>query len=118
MQQLPRAKASPGFTSEVMGGIARPARRRAFAWRIAAGFAMAASVALVVQLAVMQHSRHERAAELRAEQKQLAADLAAVKEMAADTQPQPMIVLENDRGTRVIVDVDSTIQPAALRTFD
>ena len=46
------------------------------------------------------------------ERQQLATELEAVKKIADDTEP--MVVLENDRGTRVIMDLDSAIQPASL----
>ena len=31
---------------------------------------------------------------------------------------EPVVVLEDDKGTRVIVDFDSATQPASLRNFD
>ena len=121
MRVLPRAKASPAFTSEVLRkirleGAREDVRRVPFVWRMAAGFAMAVCIVAVVQLAVLQQQRREHIAELRAEQQKIEAELQAVKEIAKDAEP--MVVLENDRGTRVIMDLDSAIQPASLQTYD
>lgn len=122
MRVLPREKASPAFTSEVLRAIRREeaareeVRRVPFAWRLAAGFAMAVCIVAIVQLAVLQHQRREHIAELRAEQQKIEAELQAVKEIAKDAEP--MVVLENDSGTRVIMDLDSAIQPASLQTYD
>ena len=118
MRTLPRTKASPAFTHEVMRkarAASREEARRPFVWRVAAAFAMAACLIAVMQLAVMQQRQHERSLALRAEQQQLATELEAVKRIADDAEP--MVVLENDRGTRVYVDIDSAIQPASL-TYD
>jgi hypothetical protein len=119
MRSLPRAKASPGFTSEVLRETRRDervARRIPFVWRMAAAMAMTACLVAVVQIALVQHARREKYETLRAEQARLEADLAAVKKIAEETEP--VVVFENDSGTRVIMDLDSAIQPASLRTFD
>ncbi len=126
MRLLPREKASPAFTSDVLRAVRREEavrgdalgaqRRVPFAWRLAAGFAMAVCVVAIVELAMLQHQRREHIAELRAEQQKIEAELQAVKEIANDAEP--MVVLENDRGTRVIMDLDSAIQPASLQTYD
>lgn len=122
MRVLPRAKASPAFTSEVMRKIRREeaeredVRRVPFLWRMAAGFAMACCIAAVVHIATLQQARREHMATLRAEQQEIKAELQAVKEIAKDAEP--MVVLENGRGTRVIMDLDSAIQPASLQTYD
>ena len=122
MRVLPRAKASPAFTSEVLRTIRleeaarKDVRRVPFVWRMAAGFAMAVCIIAVVQLAVLQQQRRQHIAELRAEQQKIEAELQAVKEIAKDAEP--VVVLENDRGTRVIMDLDSAIQPASLRHYD
>jgi Tfp pilus assembly protein PilN len=117
MRNLPRAKASPAFTSDVMRtirrGVATPAP---LVWRMAAGFAMVVCIIAVVQIASMQYERRERMAELRAEQQKIQAELQAVKEIAKDAEP--VFVLENEQGTRVIMDLDSAIQPASLKTYD
>ena len=119
MRSLPRAKASPEFTSEVMREVRRDqrvARRVPFVWRMAAAAAMVVCLVGVVQIAIVQYQRQQKVETLRAEQDRLEADLAAVKKIAAESEP--MVVLENDRGTRVIMDLDTAIQPASLRTFD
>lgn len=118
MRTLPRAKASPAFTREVMrkahhldGEVRRP-----LVWRMAAAFAMAACLIAVVQLAVLQQRRNAQTVALKAEQQQLAADLDAVKKIAEEREP--VMVLENPDGSRVIMDLDSAIQPASLRNYD
>lgn len=85
-------------------------------WRMAAGFAMALCIIAVVQIASLQYQRRERMAELRAEQQKIEAELQAVKEIAKEAEP--VFVLENGQGTRVIMDLDSAIQPASLKTYD
>ena len=86
-----------------------------FGWRTAAAFAMLICVVGIVQVAVIQQQHRQRVAALRAEQQQIEAELAAVKKIAGE---EPVIVLENDKGTRVVMDLDSAAQPASLRTFD
>jgi uncharacterized protein YlxW (UPF0749 family) len=97
-----------------------PEKRVHFVWRLAAALAMTACLVLVVQFAVIEHAQHRKYEVLRAEQEKLQADLQAVKKRAEDAQP--VVVLENDRGTRVIIDLesetDSAIQPASLKTYD
>ena len=115
MRTLPRMKASPAFTREVMRKAHAEAHEpasRPFVWRMAAAFAMAACLIAVVQLTVMQQRQHERTIALREERQQIEAELAAVKKIA--DRAEPVVVLENDRGTRVILDLDSAIQPASL----
>lgn len=116
MRSLPRTKASPGFTSEVMRKAHASERRMPFVWRMAAAVAMVFCLAIVVQIAVVAQSERRKYADLRVERQKIQADLLAVKKIAADAEP--VVVLENDRGTRVIVDLDSAIQPASLKTFD
>ena len=119
MRALPRVKASPAFTHEVMRKVRRQeacAQDRPLVWRVAAAFAMAVCLVAVVQLAVMQQRHRARTLALRAEQQRIAADLDAVKKVAE--QAEPVVVLENDNGTRVIMDLDSAIQPASLRNYD
>jgi Tfp pilus assembly protein PilN len=93
---------------------ARPARPAI--WRLAAAFAMAVCVVALVNVAVMQRIQRQRTIALRAEQQQLEAELEAVKRIAREAEPQ--VVLENDRGTRVIMDLHTAIQPASLRNYD
>ncbi len=127
MRVLPRVKASPAFTSEVVRRIRRESaartlytqetvRRMPFVWRMAAGFAMAACIVAIVHVATLQNARRVQLAELRVEQQKIEAELQAVKEIASDAEP--VFVLENEQGTRVIMDLDSAIQPASLRTYD
>lgn len=119
MQALPRAKASPAFTSDVLRRIRQDRceeRRTPLLWRFGAAFAMAACLAILVHGAIAVHAHRQNVATLREERQQLEAELAAVKKIA--TESEPVLVLEDDRGTRVIVDLDSAIQPASLRTFD
>lgn len=118
MRALPRVKASPAFKSDVLRAArrGRTERRPAFVWRVAAAFAMAVCLVAVVQLATLQYKHRQRIEALRVEQQQLQAELAAVKKSANDAEP--MVVLENDKGARVIMDLDSAVQPASLRTFD
>jgi len=87
-----------------------------FVWRLAAALAMTTCLVFVVQFVVIEHAQRVRYDVLRAEQEQLQTDLQAVKKSAEDAEP--VVVLENDRGTRVIMDIDSAIQPASLRTYD
>lgn len=116
MRVLPRVKASPAFTSEVMRGLRRrEVRQTPFVWRLAAGFAMALCIVAVVYVANVQYDRRERMA-LRAERERIEAELADVKKIA--NEAEPVVVLENDSGTRVIMDLDSAIQPASLKTYD
>jgi hypothetical protein len=118
MRTLPRTKASPAFTREVMRKAhdLDEGARRPLVWRMAAVFAMAACLLAVVQLAVMQQRQRQRTVALRAEQQRLAADLDAFKKIAEESEP--VVVLENEDGTRVIMDLDSAIQPASLRNYD
>lgn len=116
MRGLPRAKASPAFTSDVLRAVRRAESRAPFAWRLAAAFAMVLCVVALAQFAVVQQEHRARMAALREEQQRIEAELAAVKKIASDAEP--VVVLENDRGTRVIMDLDSAVQPASYRTFD
>ena len=120
MRNQPRTSASPAFTRDVMRAVRRPVGaaddRRPAIWRLAAAFAMAACLVAVVQVTVMQHRQQQRTIALRAEQQKLEAELEVVKKIARDTEPR--VVLENDQGTRVIMDLDTAIQPASLRNYD
>lgn len=120
MRNLPRTSASPAFTRDVMRAVRRPAGaaddQRPVFWRLAAAFAMVVCLLGVVQVAVMQHRQQQRTIALRAEQQKLEAELEAVKKIALETEPK--VVLENDQGTRVIMDLDTAIQPASLRNYD
>ena len=118
MRSLPRATASPAFTSEVMRKVKQagvPAPHR-FIWRMAAGVAMAACLLAVVHLASLQYERRQGIAQLRVEQQKLQAELQAMKKIAATSEPA--LVFENTQGTRVIMDLDSAVQPTSYRSFD
>ena len=118
MRALPRAKASPAFTFDVrrkLRATEAAAPPRPWVWRFAAALAMTACLVAVVQLSVMQNERR-RIEALRVEQQQIQAELAAVKKSASNTEP--MVVLENDKGDRVIMDLDSAVQPASLKIYD
>jgi len=120
MRVLPRAKASPAFTSEVLRKARHQESRVPFAWpagwRLAAAVTIAACLVLLVNAAVIEQAQRRHVAELRAEQQKIQAELEAVKKAARETEP--VVVLENDDGTRVEMDVDSAIQPASLRNYD
>lgn len=116
MRSLPRTSPSPAFTRDVMRAVRRGEQRRPAIFRLAAAFAMAVCLVAVVQVAVMQHRQQQRTIALRAEQQKLEAELEAVKKIALETEPK--VVLENDQGTRVIMDLDTAIQPASLRNYD
>lgn len=77
---------------------------------------MAVCLVALVNVAVMQYTQRQRTIALRAEQQKLEAELEAVKRIASEAQPK--VVLENDRGTRVIMDLDTAIQPVSLRNYD
>lgn len=85
-----------------------------FVWRMAAGLAMALCIVAIVHIAMLQYNRREQIAVLRAEQQRIEAELQAVKKIARDAEP--VFVLENDHGTRVIMDLDSAVQPVSHRT--
>lgn len=124
MRVLPQTKASPAFTSDVMRRIRqeRCARRdwRPVTWRASAALAMAACLAVLVHGAITVHAQRQRADALRAEHQQLEVELERVKKIASDADP--VVVLEDGRGTRVIIDFDedrhSAIQPASYTNFD
>src|SRR5215212_8757495 len=129
LRNLPRATASPNFTSEVRQKLAEDRRARLssapakvpalhhFIWRTAAGVAMAACLLALISLGSMQYTHRQNVAQLRAEQQKLQAELQAVKQVASE--PEPVVVFENSQGTQVIMDLDSAgVQPASYRTFD
>lgn len=77
---------------------------------------MAACLVAVLQLAVVQQRQHAMTTALRLEQQKLEADLEAVKQSARDAEP--VVVLENDRGTRVIMDLDAATHPPVQPYYD
>lgn len=120
MRSLPRTKASPAFTSEVLRKVrqtqTKTERSVPLIWRMSAGVVMAACLVAVVLLAQVQYARRTETAQLRAETKQLQAELQAVKKVASE--PEPAVVFENSQGERVIVDLETAVQPTSYRTFD
>jgi hypothetical protein len=115
MRALPRAKASPAFTFSVRRKLHAEAPRRPLVWRFAAAFAMTACLLAVVQISVMQY-QHRKVEALRVEQQKIQAELQEMKKSVSDAEP--VVVLENDKGDRVIMDLDSAVQPASLKTYD
>lgn len=120
MREMPRTSASPAFTREVMRAVrAERAPARPVFWRLAAAFAMAVCLVVLANVAVMQYRHEQRTVALREERQKLEAELEAVKKIAREAEPR--VVLENDRGTRVVMnvkDLDTAIQPASLRNYD
>lgn len=82
---------------------------------MSAALAMAACLAVIVHGAMLVHAHRQEVAELREERKQLEQELQAVKKIASEAEP--VLVLEHDDGTRVIMDLDSAVQPASHK-FD
>jgi hypothetical protein len=99
-----------------MRAVRAPERRMPFVWRFAAVTMMVVCLAAITQIAIVQQQRRERYESLRLEQQRIQADLQAVKEITEDAEP--VVVLENDHGTRVVMDMDSAIQPASLKSYD
>jgi hypothetical protein len=87
-----------------------------FVWRMAAAFAMAVCLVAVVQFAVIQQRREARTLALKAEQQQLVTDLQAMKQIVSDSEP--VVVLENDHGTRVVLDIESAAQSPSPSHYD
>jgi Tfp pilus assembly protein PilN len=116
IRSLPRRTASPAFTSEVMRRIRSGEQAVLPAWKLVTALAMAACLLAVLHTSFTTHLQRQRFAELRAEQQQLEAELETVKRIAREAET--VVVLENDRGTRVIMDLDSAVRPASYRTYD
>gem|GEM_PF-1783841 len=128
LRGLPRTNASPAFDSELrrkLRASREPQGQPRFTWRTLAACAMALVLLVAVNAGIAQRARQQRVAALRAEQQKLRAELESVKQDA--NAPEPVVVFENDGGSRVIVDADSAartlpnnpdIQPVAYRTFD
>lgn len=76
----------------------------------------AAAVAFAFLIGGMQfvHAelvQRERIATLRTEQQQIEAELAAVRQLVNESEP--VVVLEDGKGTRVIMDLDTELEPRA-----
>lgn len=116
MRALPRTKASPSFTSDVLRAVRRDAapKQARVTWRAAAAFAMAACLMIVVHAAFLRHSREQQLDAIRAEQARIQAELAAVKRNAVTSDP--VVVLENEDGTRVLVELTDSDNTAPSPT--
>lgn len=76
---------------------------------------MVICVVAIAQITISSQQQRTRMELLRAEQQRIEAELAEVKKIADDSEP--VVVLEDGQGTRVIMDLDSAVQPASL-TYD
>lgn len=85
------------------------------ALRMAATFVVAAFMLGAVQFVRIEYAQRQRIETLRSEQQKIEAELEAVRRMARESEP--VVVLEDGRGTRVIMD-QSSIQQTSLRTYD
>ena len=101
LKGLPRASASPHFTSKVLVAV-RTSGRRTFTWRTAAALAATLCLVVVFAHAAFTVAQEQKLRVLRAEHRQIQSELEQVKAIADEAAP--VIVLEND-DTRVVVDV-------------
>ena len=115
LRALERVKASPAFTSNVMRAIDSPPQRRS-TWSAAIAVAAAASLTLVVTATVNYQVEKSRLEALRAERQSIEAELQNVKRIAEEVEP--VVVLENDHGTQLVLDLDSTPQRVSMVTYD
>lgn len=93
--------------------------RRPLALRLAATFVFVACLLAALQFAIVERTQRQRIDALRNEQQQIETELAAVKRITSETEP--VVVLENDEGTRVIMDLDTDVAAApqnSNRTYD
>lgn len=110
MRQLPRATASPRFTSNVIRA-AREQRRTRVVWRLAAVTAMVLMI-IAGSYAASLRQRQQRLQSLRVERQRIESELRRVKAIADQTQP--VVVLESG-DTRLIVNhEDPNPQPQLL----
>jgi hypothetical protein len=91
MRQLPRATASPRFTSDVLRAT-RDHRRTRAVWRLAAVTAMVLMI-IAGTYAASLRQRQQRLASLRVERQRIESELRRVKAIADQTQP--VVVLES-----------------------
>ena len=108
MRRLPRATASPRFTSEVLTAIR--ARRVMHIWRFAASTAMVLIVAAGLQIYAARQRQH-RLESLRAERQRIETELQQIKVMA--DQSKPVVVLESG-DARLIVNRNNPKQSPQL----
>lgn len=107
LQALPRAKASSRFTSDVLNrlrtsspaaAIVRPAP-----WMRYAAAAMVLVCLVAGVRGAVRHARQERMEAIRVEHQRIETELNRVKQAAEKSQP--VMVLEDGGGTRVVVDL-------------
>lgn len=109
MQRLPRATASPRFTSDVLRAVRTRHAARAV-WRVAAVTAMVLMIIAGAYAAALRQ-RQQRLESLRTERQRIEMELQRVKVIA--NQSQPVVVLENG-DTRLIVNHENPKQRAQL----
>ena len=106
MRRLPRATASPRFTSDVLRAV-RTRHASRVAWRFAAVTAMVLMI-LAGTYAAALRQRQERLQSLRAERQRIEMELQRVKALA--NQSQPVVVIESG-DTRLIVNREDPKRP-------
>jgi hypothetical protein len=107
MQRLPRTKASPRFTAEVIGALNR-APRSVMPWRIVTATAITLTLVAGSYAASVHYQRQQHMQALRIERQRIESELRQVKSVVNNAQP--VVVLENG-DTRVIVDLDDHRNP-------
>jgi len=115
LQALPRAKASSRFTSDVLQRLRTESvpNVRPALWLRYATAAMLLVCLVAGVRGAMRHAHEERLDALRAEHQRIETELYRVKQAAE--RSQPVMVLEDGGGTRVVVDLDTDFgrEPAA-----
>jgi hypothetical protein len=111
LQALPRAKASSRFTSDVLQRLRTESvpNVRPALWLRYATAAMLLVCLVAGVRGAMRHAHEERIEALRTEHQRIETELYRVKQAAEKSQP--VMVLEDGGGTRVVVDLGT--EPAA-----
>ncbi len=91
LRRLPRATASPRFTSDVVHALPEEPPPRP-AWRLVTAMAITLVLVAGTYAASVHRARQHRLETLRAEQQQIKSELRQVKAMADEVQP--VVVLE------------------------
>lgn len=86
-------------------------RRMPMVMRLAAAAVAFAFLIGGMQFVHAELVQRERIATLRTEQQQIEAELAAVRQLVNESEP--VVVLEDGKGTRVIMDLDTELEPRA-----
>lgn len=107
MRRLPRTKASPRFTAEVIRALAREPRFL-MPWRIVATATVTLTLVAGSYAASVHRQRQQHIQALRVERQRIESELRQVKSVVNNAQP--VVVLENG-DTRVIVDLDDNRNP-------